>query len=211
MFKFKKSLFLLSSIISFGIFGLSQVSHADEISKPVLDIQNSIDSSQLETFDEYSVVDSNGDEIIFDNEEDYKFYLDYECNSNKERGYSNGTSWKTQVTSSSRKNNIWVGYHSGTPNWSKASSYTLTKNKTYSVSGSYVYGGGKVNTGFSYSKSVSTKIPANAKKYSRLGVRGDFTFRTIKTVEYKKGKKTGNVKTRKDKIRHNFYIAPKYK
>ncbi len=174
-------------------------------------IEDSVYSDDLITYDEYSVVDENGDTIIFNNQEDYNFYQKYENpETPKSRNASMGTSWKTAVTSSTRQNQLWVGYHSGTPSWSKASSYTLTRNKTYSVSGSYNYGGSIINLGFSYSKGVNTAIPANKNRNSRLGIWGDFTFRTIKTTEYKNGKPTGNVQYRKDQIRHNYYINPKY-
>lgn len=120
--------------------------------------------------------------------------------------------YKDTKVSSARKNNIWVGYHSGTPNWSKASSYTITKNKGYSVSGSYTYSGITVGTGFSYSKSIATTISANSKKYSRLGVCGDFTFTKIKRQYYNSdygamGKPTYRVTKKK----HAYYLAPVYK
>ena len=209
---------LLSSVLLSSLFfstNYSQVS-ANEIqnnSQESTEIQlpTNLSSIDFNTQDEYSAIDENGDTIIFENQEDYDFYIKYE-NPNKimSRDYSTGTTWKTTITNSTNKNKLWVGYHSGTTNWAKASSYTLTKNKTYSVSGSYNYSGTTMNTGFSYSKGISTTIPADSKKYSKLGIWGDFTFRTIKTTEYKNGKPTGNVKTRKDKIRHDYYIQPNY-
>lgn len=57
-----------------------------------------------------------------------------------------------------------------------------------------------MNTGFSYSKSVAATIPADAKKFSRLGVWGDFTFRTVKATEYKNGKKLEMFKLEKIKL-----------
>ncbi|MBO0472242.1 hypothetical protein JZO86_00760 [Enterococcus ureasiticus] len=174
-------------------------------------IEDTVFSNEMVTYDEYSIIDDNGDTIIFNNKEDYDFYINYEAPKKiQSRSASTGTTWKTSVTSSTRKNQLWIGYHSGTPSWSKASSYTLTRNKTYSVSGSYKYEGVTMNIGFSYSKGVNTTIPADKKRNSRLGLWGDFTFRTIKTVEYRNGKATGNVQYRKDKIRHNYYINPKY-
>jgi len=120
--------------------------------------------------------------------------------------------YKDTTVSTSRKNNIWVGYHSGTPNWSKASSYTLAKGKGYNVSGNYNYDGISVSIGFNYSKSVATTIPANSKKYSRLGVRGDFTFKKIKRQYYNSDYGAmGKPSYRVTKIKHNYYIAPVYK
>lgn len=121
------------------------------------------------------------------------------------------TTYKETVVSSTRKNNIWVGYHSGTPNWSKASSYTITAGKSFSVSGSYNYEGLNVGIGFSYQKTIATSIPANSGRYSRLGVRGDFTFKKIKRQYYVDGVAWGKPSYRVTSVRHNYYLAPVYK
>ncbi|MHC5268341.1 hypothetical protein ACYSNO_04020 [Enterococcus sp. LJL98] len=181
------------------------------------DLSNSQTTSSLVLLDEvvdtneYSVSVPNGDTLVFNNEEDYNFYLQYEDPNRKQsRDYSTGTSWKTTITHSEKKNMLWVGYHSGTPSWSPSSGYSISASSSFSVSGSYKYSGTTINIGFSSTNGITTKIPADSKRMSRLGIWGDFTFRTIKTEEFKNGKATGNVQYRKDHIRHDKYIKPKY-
>lgn len=128
--------------------------------------------------------------------------------STKETGY---ITYRDTIVSTKRKNNIWVGYHSGTPHWSKASSYTISAGKSFSVSGSYTFEGISCNIGFSYSKTVTTTIPANFSKYSRLGIRGDFTFKKIKRQYYEDNVAIGKPSYRVVSTRHNYYIAPVYK
>lgn len=185
--------FILNSTILLGILSLNIVANAE--------IKN-------DTMQEYYLTQEVDSHILTHEELIADGYV-LADNQSRDTGY---TYYKDTKISSERKNNIWVGYHSGTPNWAKASSYTLTKSKGYSVSGSYSYYGISVNTGFSYSKSVATTFKANSKKYSRLGVRGDFTFTKIKRQYYNSdsgaiGKPSYYVTTQ----RHNYYLAPVYK
>lgn len=157
----------------------------------------------------YEIIDENN-VIFFESEE---AQIDY--NNSKESLSRAGTDGYTTVpskVSSTRETNHWVGYHSGTKAWAPASQYTLSKGTTWSVSGSYTYSGINVSTGFSYSVSVATTIPADSKRESRLGVWGDFTFTKNKYTEYRYGKPTGKAPTYAVVVtKHSHTIKPKYK
>ncbi|WP_350301637.1 hypothetical protein [Peribacillus frigoritolerans] len=87
----------------------------------------------------------------------------------------------TTITTNTAKEK-WVNYHPLTNAWAKASSYTISRGKSYTISGSYSYGGYNVGVSVAHNTSVSTTIPANSKKYSRLGVWADITFKRFKHV-----------------------------
>ncbi|NLM68062.1 MAG: hypothetical protein GX180_12955 [Enterococcus sp.] len=200
----------LSAILLSSGSSSDTVAYADDLSDSTMTSSLVLLNDRIDT-NEYSVSDPNGDTLVFNNEEDYNFYLQYEDPNRKQnRDYSTGTSWKTTITHSEKKNMLWVGYHSGTTSWSLSSSYSITASSSFSVSGSYKYSGTTINIGFSSTNGITTTIPADSKRMSRLGVWGDFTFRTIKTEEFKNGKATGNVQYRKDHIRHDKYIKPAY-
>ncbi len=126
----------------------------------------------------------------------------------RETGY---ITYKDTVVSTTRKNKVWVGYHPTTPNWAKASSYTLSKSSKFNISGSYTYEGITVNIGFSYTPSTSITIPANSSKYSRLGVRADYTFKKIKRQYYEDHVAFGKPSYRVVATRHAYYIEPVYR
>ena len=78
--------------------------------------------------------------------------------------------------------NQWIGYHSATPNWTKASSYTVSASGTVSTEGvSY-------SISISYTQGVSTKIPANSTKFSRLSIRTDVRVTRTKWEVYRYGR-----------------------
>lgn len=155
----------------------------------------------------YSKVLDNGEIVFFNSKEDYESYSppsDYQTFS------TGGYITKPVVISTQNASKLWIGYHSGTPEWRKASSHVLTTGKTYSVNGSYKYKEFTLSTGFTHAVSVSSTFPADANKYSRLGVRGDFTFQHIKSTEYRYGQPTGRVSYYAKAIRKDQYISTVY-
>jgi hypothetical protein len=114
----------------------------------------------------------------------------------------------TQVDTKNTKKE-WIGYHSATPNWSKASSYALNKGRSYSASGSKKVWGISVNVGYSYSQSVTITYPADAKKYSKLGVYADVTYKKYKRESYVSGRKLATVYIVKASVK-NQYITTVY-
>ncbi|MEK4031480.1 hypothetical protein MKZ02_23905 [Pseudobacillus sp. FSL P4-0506] len=211
-----KKLLMLSFVFIFSLALLSPSANAEKN-----DVTDSVMNDKNNDA-EYFIVDEDGNTLMFENKEDYDKYNSTMHNSpnNPPNLSTNDAPTNSEITpyayketktliSSTRKNNLWVGYHSGTPNWSKASRYTLQNGKTYSVNGSYTYEGVRLDIGFSYSKSVTTTIPADSKRYSRLGVWGDFTFKKYKITVHDPIGKWSYYKA--EKTRHNYYIQPKYK
>lgn len=159
--------------------------------------------------DSYIYYDESNPEVAyyFDTVEDYNAFLNYKRSSMMRTSGSYTTSTKISSSSAAYQ---WIGYHSGTPNWAKASGYSLSKSKGYSASGSYNYSGTTV--GVSYTATVTTSFTADSSRYSRLGVWGDLLLATYRVDQY--DKYTGryitswNVKVATVK---NYYIKVKYK
>lgn len=116
-----------------------------------------------------------------------------------------------ETIATENKNHYFVGYHSGTPNWALASQYLITNGKSYNIAGSYTFNGVALNIGFSYTFSVATTIPADAARYSRLGVYADYVFKSERYAEYSYGVPTGNTRVSTYCTRTNNYIEPVYK
>lgn len=149
----------------------------------------------------------DGRELIFPTKEDYDLYLQAHQLT---RAY--GEEWRLQTTLAKKNlSHHFVGYHSGTPNWAPASSYTISKGKNFSVGGSYSWEGVTLNLGFSYSFSVATTIPADASRYSRLGVFADYTLKKERYAQYQYGKATGLTRVSTYAERTAKYIEPVYK
>lgn len=85
------------------------------------------------------------------------------------------------------KYNVWVGYHPLTPNWSYASSYTVTTGKSYSVNGSYTYNGVAFAINVDCTRSVAITYPADASRASKLGVWADVKLIRTKVDVYDNG------------------------
>lgn len=75
----------------------------------------------------------------------------------------------------------------------------------------YTFENVNLDIGFSYSYSVATTIPADASRYSRLGVYADYTFKQERYAEYLQGQPTGNTRISTYAIRNANYIKPIYK
>ena len=149
-----------------------------------------------------------GTAYIFESAEDLDSYLAAQKNSLLR---TSGTYTKSTVISTSSVSKAWIGYHSGTPNWAKASGYTLSASKTYTANGTYTYSGTAVGVSVSYSTTVATKFPANSSKYSKLGIKGDLSLRTYRIDEYDKysGRfiRSWNIKTA---TVTNYYVSVYY-
>ncbi|WP_455616540.1 hypothetical protein [Eisenbergiella sp.] len=155
----------------------------------------------------YVYTDSNGYQIVFPTLEDYEVYV--KAHEDIQPRY--GEQWILEQTlHTSTLNHYFVGYHSGTPNWTKASSYVISQGKNFSIGASYPWQGITLDIGFSYSFSVATTIPANANKYSRLGVYADYTLKQEKYAEYQYGIATGNTRVSTYAVRTANYIDPVY-
>lgn len=177
------------------------------IASPLNVFASTTDAMDAKSTSEYVYIDQSGNELIFPTAEDYEIYV--KAHRSLQPRY--GEEWRLQETIAKTKlNHHFVGYHSGTPNWTKASSYTIASGKNYSVGASYPWQGVTLNIGFSYSFSVATTIPADSNKYSRLGVYADYTLTQERYAEYLYGQPTGNTRVSTYSNRTANYIDPKY-
>lgn len=173
---------------------------------PLNTFASTANAMEAESASEYLYIDQHGNEYIFPTAEDYGNFL--EAHKIQPRY---GEMWLLDATLvTTNLNHYFVGYHSGTPNWIKASSYTISSGQNFNVSASYPWQGVSLNIGFSYSYSVATTIPANASKYSRLGVYADYTLKKERYAEYSYGQPTGNTRISTYAVRTANYIDPVY-
>jgi hypothetical protein len=162
---------------------------------------------QANSTNEYIYTNEFGNEMIFPTIEDYDIYV-FAHRATQPRY---GEIWLLEETlETSKIRHHFLDYHSGTPVWSPASSYTINRGTTYNVGGDYSWKGISLDLGFSYSFSVDTTIPANASKYSRLGVYADYTLKRERYAEYKYGQPTGNTRVSTYASRTATYIEPVY-
>ncbi|WML41123.1 hypothetical protein RCG19_05560 [Neobacillus sp. OS1-2] len=176
----------------------------------ILDENNVLFFETQGDFESYQNALNHDNTIFFRTPSEYEAYQNTidPIQNNADYGYQTIPT----LVSSTRETNHWVGYHSGTPAWTPASSYTLTKGKTYSTSGSYKYKDITVQLGFSYITNISTTIPADSKRLSRLGIWGDYTFSKYKYTEYFRGVPTGKAPTYAViATRHSYVIKPAYR
>ena len=130
----------------------------------------------------------DGSTYEFDSYHSYLKYLEDNSNHPGVSLYtSGGTDYRSTLLWSETKNYSWIGYHSLTPNWATASAYHLTATSTYSASGSVQSHGYTIGVTVQYQQSVSTDIPADPSKYSKLGVYADVKVSRYKYDVYEYG------------------------
>ncbi|WP_348620746.1 hypothetical protein [Paenibacillus polymyxa] len=161
----------------------------------------------------------NGDVMSFVTKEDYDSYVAASNNKNTtvrlEAADSvikpSNTRIENTLLSTTTKDHQWINYHSETPNWSKASNYTITGGKTYNASTTLKYDDLSFTVGVAYTYSVSTQIPADANRFSRLGVWADLTLKKYRAVQYDNytGQRISSWEFVSSNAR-NTYIAPAY-
>ncbi|MGY3778375.1 hypothetical protein [Isobaculum melis] len=158
-------------------------------------------------FENESVILDTGEEIYFDNKEEF----DRIASNQMKR--TPGYTYTRTVLKHEIKKNVWVGYCPGTPNWTKASQYTTGQSKSYSISVGIDFDGGRTNLSSSYSWSVNTTIPANSKSFSRLAFYADYDCKKIRFKEYEfmTGKSTGKYFDTKFLLETATYLKPVYK
>lgn len=200
-----KRLFVFSMVMGLALSSPVNALATGHINAPDASLYNA--SITIDPISQYYTFDENGNQVMFPTYDDY---LLYENAQNFARG-AYGETWVPIRTVAEDKLLFhFVGYHSGTSTWAKTNQYVITRNKTYSVSGSYNWKSTNFNLGFSYSYGVATYIPANASKYSRLGVYGDFTFKQVEYAQYKYGQPTGATRVSSSVTRTNSYLEPRY-
>ena len=90
----------------------------------------------------------------------------------------------SKVISSYTEKNKFIGYNSNTPDWSKASGYTLYTGNTYSFSASLKTKWGAASVKGTYKVGgANIKFKANPKRASRLAANSDVK---VSKIQYKK-------------------------
>lgn len=151
-----------------------------------LEQEISIDNDSTDvgsTVDTYPLNIGNDETLNFFTEEDRDFYKLY-LNSNNQMQSRSGV--KTREKELSRKvfYNKFIGYNSLTPNWSYASQYTMARSKNVSFTAGYTYDGVSANLSVSQTYGVTTTLPANSKKSSRLAAKADVTVAKCRVEAY---------------------------
>lgn len=90
-------------------------------------------------------------------------------------------SYQQVIIGQAYSNYKFVGYHPQTVNWTTASSYTTSSSFTVSTT---VSGGSKIGFSGSLTTTLTTTvgavIPANALKYSKIGIYADYDIKTYR-------------------------------
>ncbi|MEY9976607.1 hypothetical protein [Lysinibacillus sp. RC79] len=121
----------------------------------------------------------DGTLLFFETEDDYNKYMKYE-NVNARCATCNQTTQTVESSSVSYKQ--FVNYHPETPAWVPADKHVLQFNKTATVTGSFKYGDWTLSASVTYTHGVSSSIPADPNKLSRLGIYSDIKFTKYKNV-----------------------------
>lgn len=163
-----------------------------------------------EDLDQYYKVIQNadGDNVYFPTENDYEVYIKNQTNNPNQRAIA--IHYRETLVSAKRTDMKFVGYNKGTPAWTYADGYELSRGDEVSVSGSYEYSGLTFNLGFTKSYSTTTIIGADNKKLSRLAGYVDVTVRKYKIETIESGMVLATRYEGKKTI-HNKYVLVKYK
>lgn len=201
-------------LISFALISTPALANID--SQDQQESTETTNNDELSTTEEdvvqnnISTIDENGDEVFFENEEDKQMYINNQNKQGTIQPRAVGVSQKVKTISKKRYNMRFSGYSNMTPNWSKASKYTIPANRSLKFSVGATYSGVNINLSFGKTYGVNTTIKANSKKYSRLAGYQDVTLTKKQRIYYQAGTKikTVNFVTKKT---HAKYVKVKYK
>jgi len=133
------------------------------------------------TSDKFNVVNlEDGSALIFETEKDYQSYLRAKDKTTVKTKLDStdiqtmGIDYVRTPISSEVRYYKWVGYHPGTADWRTADSHTLESGRTFNVSTQVTYKNVSATLSLEYSYSVSSSLPADPTRYSRLGVYADY-------------------------------------
>lgn len=118
----------------------------------------------------------------------------------------------SEVISSYTEKNKFIGYNNSTPDWSKASGYTLHTGKTYSFSASLQTKWGTANVKGSYKVAgADIHFKADPKRASRLAAKSNVKVNKVKYKKWVNGKvtKTWTAITTKPTGAKTNYVAYK--
>jgi hypothetical protein len=202
----------MKKLIGLVLVMVSLTAFAVPVHATTAQLESNVDSKIIPIQDEVKSIESNPLSIVVDDNTVIYFASEEDMAKYQSGNFAarNGYGYTSTLEDQKDENMLWIGYHSYTPGWSKAISYTLGSGKTWTASGSYTYHNINISTGFSYNTSVAITYPANSAYWSRLGTYGDFTFKYWKNVENYYGMPTGYVYYTVTKTRHNHYTQTVY-
>lgn len=161
-----------STFLLFGFLGVGNAK-ADEVPMEV--------QVEVEEESEYDLKISEDTVLTFDSVEAKEAYIQSNNDLNPEnnnsklvKGVSPAAGYFDKLVATYKPNQVFGGYI--TKNWTKASSHTIGAGRSYSFSGSY----SGIGLSFSYKQSVSSTLPANKTRYSKLGMYADYTIQKYK-------------------------------
>ena len=164
-------------------------------------------------FEELSVEEADGSTSFFATKEDLQLYVTYANlpQKNSAQSYTINSSAKAAigetVVGTIYKKMKFLGYSKYTPNWVKASTYTLSKGKSDTFSSKFDTKFGDVSASFTRTYGISTTIQANKKKYSKIAGYADLKIQKIKV--FLPNMSSSIYKTKA--IKQETYVKPKYK
>lgn len=82
---------------------------------------------------------------------------------------------------------VFARFDPNTPNWAKASSYSVSYGHSFTFSFMKNYKGYTFNIGGSFTQGVTTTIPADSSRYSRLALFTDLSFYRTRIDAYEYG------------------------
>ncbi|UQW97144.1 hypothetical protein M2M59_14685 [Rummeliibacillus sp. G93] len=126
------------------------------------------------------VVDNNTT-LVFDTNRDKNSYMRSLASTTSNQLLTMKSSSKSpgggRLIDTKTKKGIKGGY--ATSSWAKSNLYVMTASKTFRFEGSYEWHG-TLGIGFDFTKGVEVHIPANKKKWSRVGLYADYKFSRYK-------------------------------
>lgn len=160
-------------------------------------------------YQKLQVQESEDTFVFFDSLRDMELYLVHNIPTptSSSNSFATMAAIGETLVGTEYKNYQWMGYSRFTPSWTKASSYVLNSNETETFTGTVSSKFGSVEAKFVRSYGVSTNIPANSSRYSRLAGWADLTIKRYRvslpnlSTSYYKNKVT---------VRNN-YVDVKYK
>lgn len=125
-----------------------------------------------------SIPINNNEVWIFPTEDDYNAYLKEMSIKTDEDMISPQYVTEHEISRTTWYHK-WICYHKSTPTWTKASSYTVNAGTKCSGSIAATYAGVTFTLSLTKTQNVTTTIPADSSRYSRLSLSGDFLVKKM--------------------------------
>lgn len=121
-------------------------------------------------------IDNQGNYLQFNTQEERDLFLLTQRSQQGRDGRSfYGYTSTNEIIGTKYYSKQFVGYNPSTPNWSKATSYSITSSKLASIGVSLSYDGVGFTVNGTVSSGATINIKADSSRWSRLGYLGDVT------------------------------------